>query len=98
MYVSLRVDGQTRQDSRDFRGRGQASPGSDVCESTRVPDPGSKPPLLSVALLTTKDEANDVIKRLLAQVNSAHATCPSEIIFRSHSDKGGEFVNDELQT
>ena len=53
--------------------------------------------LLYVALLGTKDEAEGEIKKLLAQINNDHANYPTELFFRLHSDKGGEFMSDESQ-
>ena len=34
---------------------------------------------------------------MLAQINDDHASLPRELYFRLHSDKGGEFVNEELE-
>ena len=42
--------------------------------------------LLYVALLSTKDEAEEEIKKPLAQINNDHANFPTEMIFRLHSD------------
>ena len=50
--------------------------------------------LLYVALLGTKDEAEEEIKKLLAQINNDHANFPTELVFRIHSDKGGEFMSE----
>jgi len=57
----------------------------------------AKPALVYAALLGTKDEATDAIKRLLAQINNEHANYPTEIIFRFHSDQGGEFMSRTLK-
>ena len=57
----------------------------------------SKPALVYAALLGTKDEAPEAVKRLLAQVNNDHANFPTEIIFRVHSDQGREFISKEFQ-
>ena len=56
-----------------------------------------KPALVYAALLGTKDEAADALKKLLAQINNDHANYPNEIIFRVHSDQGGEFTSKELK-
>jgi len=53
--------------------------------------------LLYVALLGTKDEAEEEIKKLLAQINNDHANYPTELIFRLHSDKGGEFMSEKFK-
>ena len=52
--------------------------------------------LLYVALLGTKDEAEEEIKKLLAQINYDHANFPTELVFRIHSDKGGEFMSEKF--
>ncbi|MDP7647743.1 MAG: hypothetical protein QGH82_06730, partial [Candidatus Woesearchaeota archaeon] len=57
---------------------------------------GPKPPLIYAALLGTKNEAPKAVKHILAQINNDHASFPTEIVFRFHSDKGGEFINEEL--
>jgi hypothetical protein len=54
------------------------------------------PALIYAALLGAKHEAPQAIKALLAQINNDHANFPNEIIFRLHSDKGLEFMNEEL--
>ena len=53
--------------------------------------------LLYVALLGTKDDAEEEIKKLLAQINNDHANYPTELIFRLHSDKGGEFMSEKFK-
>ena len=50
-----------------------------------------KPALIYAAVLGSKKEASEAVKRLLAQVNNDHANMLTEIIFRLHSDQGGEF-------
>ncbi len=66
-----------------------------------APEPTRKekpvPALVYAALLGSKDEASDAIKKLLVQINNDHANFPTEIIFRFHSDQGGEFMSKELQ-
>ena len=57
---------------------------------------GPRPALIYAALLGTKCEAATAIKHLLAQINNDHANFPTELVFRLHSDKGGEFMNEEL--
>ena len=34
---------------------------------------------------------------MLAQINNDHSNFPTELIFRLHSDKGGEFINEDLK-
>ena len=53
--------------------------------------------LIYAALLGQKSEATEAIKGLLAKVNDDHAGLPHTIYFRLHSDRGTEFVNQELQ-
>ena len=48
------------------------------------------------ALLGAKSEAAVAIKHLLAQINNDHANSLIEIVFRSHSDKGGDFMKEAL--
>ena len=55
------------------------------------------PALDYAALLSTKDEATEAIKQLLAQINNDHANYPAELIFRMHSDLGGEFTSQEFK-
>ena len=52
--------------------------------------------LFYAALLGTKDEAPAAIKELLAQIKNDHANFPHTIVHRLHSDRGGEFVNEDL--
>ena len=59
----------------------------------RVPDR----PLLYAALLGSKAEAADAVKELLAQINDDHASLPHTLYFRLHSDRGGEFLSEELR-
>ena len=54
------------------------------------------PPLYYAALLSHKGEATEQIKLLMAQINNDHASFPTEVIFRLHSDQGGEFMSNEL--
>ena len=53
-------------------------------------------PLLYAALLGSKAEAADGVKSLLAQINDDHAGLPHSLYFRLHSDRGGEFLSEEL--
>ena len=57
----------------------------------------SSNPLIYAALLGAKSEAPDAIKTLIAQMNDEHGSIPHTIFFRIHSDRGGEFVNDDLK-
>ena len=54
-----------------------------------------------MGIITDLDKAiqNDdllLIKKLLAQINYDHANFPTELVFRIHSDKGGEFMSDKF--
>ena len=55
-------------------------------------------PLIYAALLGSKAEAPDAIKGILAKVNDDHGNLPHTLYFRLHSDRGGEFVNQQLET
>ena len=57
-----------------------------------------KKALIYAALLEAKSEAAAAVKHLLAQVNNDHASYPTDLVFRLHSDQGGEFLNEELNT
>ena len=57
--------------------------------------PQSRGPLIYAALLATKDEAVEAVKELVAQVKYEHGGVPK--VLRLHSDKGSEFINDELR-
>ena len=46
-------------------------------------------PLLYAALLSTKAEATEAIKVVLAKVNDDHGNLPHTLFFRLHSDRGG---------
>ena len=61
-------------------------------------DPDDEPikPLYYAALLTKKSEAPDRIQEILAQVRSEHGNLPEKLVYRVHSDRGGEFVNAKL--
>ena len=50
-----------------------------------------KMPLIYAAVIHAKSDAVEVVKTLLARVKDDHASMPSEIVFRLHSDKGQEF-------
>ena len=56
-----------------------------------------KPVLIYAAVLGAKGEASQAVQRLLAQVNNDHANMPTDIVFRLHSDQGGEFNSDDLK-
>ncbi len=55
-------------------------------------------PLIYAALLGSKSapEVAEAIKELLAQIRDEHAGLPQELFFRIHSDRGGEFIGEEL--
>ena len=50
-----------------------------------------------MALLATKDEAEGESKKLLARIDNDHANFPTELVFRFHSDKEGEFMSDSFK-
>ena len=58
--------------------------------------PKREPMLIHAALLSTKDEAGQTFKHVMAQVNNDHSNFPSEVVFRLHSDRGGEFLSEDL--
>ena len=67
-------------------------------ESGQVNSDGKrKPALIYAAVFGSKKEAAEAVKRLLAQVNNDHAKMLTEIVFRLHSDQGGEFNSDDLK-
>ena len=84
-------------------GEGEPRPSS---ASEQCPEPGEgdpkalsasdQRPLLYAALLSQKSEATEAIKKLLAKVRDDHAHLPDTLCFRLHSDRGGEFVNEDL--
>ena len=62
-----------------------------------LPQPESRG-LIYASLLGSKAEAPEAIKVLLAQIRDDHASLPHTLFFRLHSDRGGEFVKDDLNT
>ena len=54
-------------------------------------------PILYVALLAKKSEAASKIQELLALVRSEFGNMPDRLVYRLHSDLGGEFINAELK-
>ena len=60
------------------------------------PEAGGRP-LLYAALLGSKAEAAEAVKMLLAKVNDDHGGLPHELAFQLHSDKGGEFLSEDLK-
>ena len=87
-----RVDAQTQTDDTE--------PAGAVSQSDEQPDASEPPrdrPLIYAALLGSKAEAAEAIKGLLAKVNDDHGNLPHTLFFRLHSDRGGDFVNDELE-
>ena len=53
-------------------------------------------PLLYVGLLCHKGEAARAIIDILAEVNNSFGCTASQVVFRLHSDRGGEFMSEEL--
>ena len=72
-------------------------PDSDSASSTALVSRKPKSALIYLALLGLKSEVAEALKILLAQVNNDHANFPTEIIFRLHSDQGGEFMSESLE-
>ena len=52
--------------------------------------------MLYLALLQKKSETLDKVMELLAQVRNAHGALPHNVVYRLHSDRGLEFVNDVM--
>ena len=75
---------------------------TDAAEPAAPPADPHPPPaqedraLIYAALLGAKSEARKAIERLLAQVRNDHASLPHTLFHRVHSDRGGEFINEEL--
>ena len=55
-------------------------------------------PLLYATCLGFKAEATEAIKGLLAKINDDHGNLPHTLYFRLHSDRGGEFLSEELKS
>ena len=70
----------------------------DTDEADKVGDPAEdlQRPILYAALLEKKGDAPKAIMGLLAQIRSEHGGFPQGLVFRLHSDKGLEFINEEL--
>ena len=56
-----------------------------------------KPPLIYASLLATKSEASAAVMTVLARIRDDHGHLPGEVVFRLHSDKGSEFLTDQLE-
>ena len=54
-------------------------------------------PILYAALLEKKSDATRAIQSVLAQAKAEIGTMPKRMIYRLHSDLGGEFLGPELQ-
>ena len=70
--------------------------GDDELSNPEPHPPLADRPLLYAALLGSKAEAAEAVKGLLAQINDDHASLPHTLYFRLHSDRGGEFLSEEL--
>ena len=75
----------------------QATEQVQTADRVQIEQEDSDDALIYAELLGSKDEAPAAIKKLLAQINNDHANFPHTIIFRIHSDRGGEFVNADLE-
>ena len=60
-------------------------------------DPLPKTPLVYAEVVSTKGDATEAVKRLLAQVRDDHASLPQGVVFRAHSDRGQEFLSADLE-
>ncbi|MDA8582710.1 hypothetical protein N9L68_00825 [bacterium] len=88
----MSTDTGVQTESTDGRSRSEEE------EQTVIPPGGKRrPALIYAAVPGTKGESSKSVQRLLAQVNNYHANMPTEIVFRLHSDQGGEFNSDELK-
>ena len=85
---------QTENELGEAAGLPAAAPDAQIPEAGLYP----QRPLIYAALLGQKSEATESIKGLLAKVNDDHASLPHTIFFRLHSDRGTEFVNQELNS
>ena len=54
-------------------------------------------PILYATLLEKKSDATKAIQSLLAQIKSEFGDLPKTMLYRLHSDMGGEFLGKELQ-
>ena len=52
--------------------------------------------MIYAASVGAKSEAAIAVKHLLAQIDNDHANIPTEIVYGFHSDRGGEFIKEEL--
>ena len=59
--------------------------------------PKGKLPFVYADILNAKGDAAVAVMKLLARVKDDHASLPTEIVFRLHSDKGQEFLSKELE-
>lgn len=72
-------------------------PATQTLHPLQQPVPSYRP-LTVAALLGSKAEAAEVVKGLLATSNDGYAGLPHPLYFRLHSDRGGEFLSEELTT
>ena len=68
---------------------------SDEIDENQLQDEERKRPLPYVGILRRKADIPYAVKRLLAEVRDDHRYIPSGVVFRCHSDKGFEFLNEE---
>ena len=103
LVLTVRPDLTAVKESVDVATQASTNEGVPVAVLDTEPAPSSdvtstppKSALIYLALLGLKSEADEAIKVLLAQINNDHANFPSELIFRLHSDQGGEFMSAKL--
>ena len=60
-------------------------------------DLGPKTPLVYAEVISTKGDATEAVKRLLAHVRDDHGSVPNGVVFRVHSDRGQEFLSTDLE-
>ena len=96
LVLTVRPDMTAQTKEVAVQTNGDGAPEAESSVEVPPPTKGPLSALYYVALLGTKCEAPVAIKHLLAQVNNDHASFPTELVFRLHSDRGGEFMNEEL--
>ena len=94
--TAMTCDAATQYENTSI-GQAVGDPDIEAAPSDNLVNSQPKRALVYAALLGTKDEASDAIKKLLVQINNDHANYPTELIFRIHSDQGGEFTSHELK-
>ena len=98
LALTIRPD-RTRE--KVSRGTNPINPDNDQEEDPDLPElipmPKGKLPFVYTEILIAKSDAAVAVMKLLARVKDDHASLPTEIVFRLHSDKGQEFLSEELE-